>query len=44
MKKRLTIEIDEGLKQALKVEAAKKGTTLKEVIESLIKGFLFTSE
>jgi predicted DNA binding CopG/RHH family protein len=44
MKKRLTIEIDEELKKALKIEAAKKGITLKEALERLIKVFLFAPE
>lgn len=40
-KKRLTIEIDEELKRALKVETAREGVTLKQMIERLIKNFLF---
>ena len=40
-KKRLTIEIDEELKKALKVEVAKEGITLKEIVERLIKQLLF---
>ena len=40
-KTRLTIEIDEELKKALKIETAREGVTLKEVVERLIKQFLF---
>lgn len=43
-KKRLTIEIDEQLKKDLKIKVAKQETTLKEVIERLIRDFLLTAE
>jgi len=41
-KKRLTIEIDEDLKKAFKIEVAKEGVTLKQAVEELIKEFVLS--
>ena len=44
VKKRLTVELDEEIKMAAKVKAAKKGITLRTHVDRLIKKDLFETE